>query len=133
LPTAIDEYNTIKLIGKGCYSIGAFGNVFQVKNKTTNEIRAMKIISKENVKNIESFSREISTLRKLDHPSIIKIIEYFQDNDNFYIISEYCEGGELFDLIVKEKRLHETLAATIMKQLVSAIAYCHNLNIMHRL
>ena len=45
---------------------------------------------------------EVECIRKLDHPNILKIYEYFLDNDNFYICCELCEGGELFDYIVKK-------------------------------
>ena len=51
---------------------------------------------------MEDLINEVECIRKLDHPNILKIYEYFLDKDNFYICSELCEGGELFDYIVKK-------------------------------
>lgn len=68
----------------------------------------------------------------LDHPNIVKLYEIYQDPKNIYLITEYLEGGELFDLILKTKHFNENIAAKIMKQLLSAIAYCHNKQIVHR-
>jgi calcium-dependent protein kinase len=68
----------------------------------------------------------------LDHPNIVKLYEIYQDQKNIYLITEYLEGGELFDLILKTKHFNENIAAKIMKQLLSAVSYCHNKNIVHR-
>ena len=50
----------------------------------------------------------------------------------FYIVTELCTGGELFDRIVEQTRLCERDAADIMKQILSAIYYCHRNKIVHR-
>lgn len=50
-----------------------------------------------------------------DHPNIIKVYEFFQDEKFFYIVTELCLGGELFDKIQEEKSFTEKKAATIMK------------------
>lgn len=68
----------------------------------------------------------------LDHPNIVKLYEIYQDQKNIYLITEYLEGGEVFDLILKTKHFNENIAAKIMKQLLSAVAYCHNKQIVHR-
>ena len=51
---------------------------------------------------------------------------------NFYIVSEFCQGGELFDAISKKGSFSENEAARIMKQILSAICYSHQNNIVHR-
>ena len=60
-------------------------------------------------------NNEVEIIRNLDHPNILKIYEFFQDDDNFYICTELCEGGELFDYIIKNKHLTENKAAHIFK------------------
>jgi len=67
-------------------------------------LRAIKIIKKRwhSKEQMADLINEVECIRKLDHPNILKIYEYFLDNDNFYICSEVCEGGELFDYIVKK-------------------------------
>ncbi len=94
----------------------------------------MKIIRKEDVSQqyVDSLLNEIDILKKLDHPNIVKIYEFYQDKLNFYLITEYIDGGELFDKISKVKYFSEGDAAIIMKQLLSAVVYCHNRKIVHR-
>ncbi len=64
----------------------------------------------------------------------MKVIEFFQDEQNFYIVSEYCNGGELFDKVsyMEGSDFNEKFAAETMKQILSAVNYCHQNNIVHR-
>ena len=80
----------------------------------------MKIIKKDEVSKeyVQSLLNEIDNLKQLDHPNIVKIYEFYQDKLNFYLITEYIEGGELFDRITKVKCFTESDAARIMKQLL---------------
>ena len=114
-----ENYRIKKRLGKG-----SFGNVFKVEHKFTKEIRAMKII-----KNPLSYNRnpldkklmkEISVLKELEHPNIIKIFEYYIDEHNLYIVTELVSGGELYDTIVKFQKFNEKKAAYIMFQILSA-------------
>ena len=75
---------------------------------------------------------EVEILKQIDHPNIIKIFEFYEDEAFFYIVSELCTGGELFDRIAYETRLSEPDAAMIMKQVFSAVFYCHKNKIVHR-
>ena len=59
--------------------------------------------SKQELVSTVSLLNEIEILKELDHPNILKIFEYYTTNDSIYIISELCEGGELFDKITEEK------------------------------
>lgn len=67
-----------------------------------------------------------------DHPNILKVYEYYQDSQYFYIITELCTGGELFDKIVHQKHFSEKKAAVSMQQILTAINYCHSHLIVHR-
>lgn len=60
------------------------------------------------------------------------MLEYFQDDRHLFIVTELCTGGELFDFIVKAHHFSEKNAAEIMKQILSAVAYCHKEKIVHR-
>ncbi len=75
---------------------------------------------------------EFQILKNIDHPHIIRIHEVFNDPKNFYLITEYCEGGDLFSMIQKVDNFNEKIAARIMKQVVSAVLYCHSNGIVHR-
>ena len=55
----------------------------------------------------KSFKYEISILKKLDHPNIIKLYEIFEDASRYYLITELCKGGELFDLVIEQGTFSE--------------------------
>ena len=74
----------------------------------------------------------MTILSQLDHPNILKIYEYFEDEAKLYIVTELCTGGELFDRIIENGKLTEADACVVMKQLLSSVAFCHELNIVHR-
>lgn len=57
---------------------------------------------------------EISIMKAVDHPNILKLFEFFEDEEHFYIITEYCDGGQLFEAILKRKTFTENEAANIM-------------------
>ena len=78
---------------------GAFGTVRRVVHIETGEKRAVKVINKSNMdeEEINTLMNEINVLRNLDHPNIVKIYEYFEDDKRFFIVTEICSGGELFD------------------------------------
>ena len=110
---------------------GSFGTVKKAIHLSTGQERAIKIIKKEE-QDEDKFFLEVDILSKLSHPNIMQIYEFFDDNKNFYIISELCSGGELFDMISDKGTLTEYEAAVIMKQLLSCICYSHKNNIVHR-
>lgn len=60
------------------------------------------------------------------------IYEFYEDKANYYIVSELCKGGELFDMITEKGCFNESEAAPLMHQLMSAICYCHQNRIVHR-
>ena len=120
------EYTFGKVIGTGSY-----GQVRLAVHRLTKQVRAVKIIQKAKV-NINALLNEINILSKLSHPNIMQIFEVFDDNTNVYIVSEYCKGGELFDIISTKGSFTEKDACVIMKQLMSAICYSHQNNIVHR-
>ena len=113
----------------------SFGSVYKVLDKHNKIVLAMKVISKETISYQDDekiFLKEIEILTKLEHPNIIRIIEYYTDDINYYIIMEYIEGGELYDVITKFQTLTESKAVYIMKQILCAINYLHSFNIVHR-
>ena len=121
-------YKRIKIIGTG-----GFGEVWLVKNKNLNKNFAMKIIKKKNNELDEKeVLNEITILKSLDHPNILKILDFFNTYASFNIITEYCPYGELFSEITKVNRFDEGQAAFILNQILMAISYCHSKNVIHR-
>ena len=125
-----EEYKIGKSLGSG-----AFGEVRRVVHRVTNEGRAAKIFRKDLATSASSHQKlmeEINILRTLDHPNIIRVYEFFEDAKRFYIVMEQCNGGELFEEILKRQNFGENHAATILHQLFSTVAYLHDNNIIHR-
>lgn len=75
---------------------------------------------------------EIQILKDLDHPNILKMYEVFEDEKQYYIITDICQGGELFDEIVARGKFSEIDASVIMRQVLGCINYCHKNKIVHR-
>ena len=81
----------------------------------------------------EKSEEEIEKLKQFDHPNIVKLFEYFIDNDKYLLITEYCRGGDLFRVIKKKKKFSELSAVYIMFQIFRALIYCHNtIHLAHR-
>jgi calcium-dependent protein kinase len=124
-----DFYKIGKTLGEGAY-----GKVYQVQHRTTGMIRGMKAIKKKSVlkEEQEKLFSEVSILKDLDHPNIVKLYELYQDENYYYLIMEFCTGGELFDRIQAMHSFTEKIAAEYMKQILSAVVYCHSKGIVHR-
>lgn len=121
-------YDLLELIGTGSY-----GQVYKAKKKSTNEFFSMKIISKaKKDSSLNELLNEISVLKNLDHPHIIKIFEYFETKDKIFIVNELCEKGDLQKYIEKEKIIKEKIVKKIIKQLIMILNYLHKNRIIHR-
>jgi calcium-dependent protein kinase len=111
---------------------GAYGTVYLAQNVLTKINVAMKRIDKdsEDLLTDNEIMDEIEILKKLAHPDIVKIIEFYNTRDAYYIINDYCEDGELYNQITK--RFNETQIAVMFKQIFSGLSYLHSNNIIHR-
>jgi calcium-dependent protein kinase len=129
--TIRDDYHIGQKLGEGSY-----GYVRLATNKTSGQKRAIKTVKKatitKDLKERARFVAEIDILKRMDHPNIVRLYEFYEDDHNYHLVTEYLQGGELFDFIIKSKLLSEPLAASLMRQLLGAVAYCHANNIVHR-
>lgn len=124
-----DAYKFEMILGEG-----AFGKVIKARNLESNDTVAIKAIGKDNLdaEDVNNLMTEITVLDKIDHPNIVKMIEAYENDKNYYIILELMDGGELFDRIVENECYSEKLAANTFRPIVDAIKYCHELGIVHR-
>lgn len=115
---------------------GLYGEIRLCEHIRTHDIRAVKIITKaglaQEVIDSRSVLNEVDIMKTLDHPNILRIFEYFEDHSNYYIVMEYCKGGDLFDKVVSLTKFTEKQAALIMEQIFSGLNYSHNRGVVHR-
>ena len=124
-----DHYRIGKMLGSG-----AFGEVRVCVQRESGAQRAVKVLRKSHMDEDEKkmLFNEINNLKDLDHPNILKMYEFFEDEKRYYIVTDICKGGELFDEIVSRGKFTENDAALLMKQVLSCINYCHKNKIVHR-
>lgn len=133
-----------KTLGKG-----ATGRVFLATNVNTNQKAAVKIVSKASLANDTTtedqdeqdcdsaglsygIEREIIIMKLLNHKNVLRLYDVWETEKALYLVLEYVEGGELFDLLVDSGPLPEQTAVDFFRQIILGAAYCHNLGICHR-
>ncbi|KAK2406756.1 CBL-interacting serine/threonine-protein kinase [Trifolium repens] len=128
--TRVGKYEMGKTIGEG-----SFAKVKLAKNVENGNYVAMKILDRNHVLRhnmMEQLSREISTMKMINHPNVVKIYEVMASKTKIYIVLELVKGGELFDKIAKNGRLKEDEARNYFHQLINAVDYCHSRGVYHR-
>ncbi|KJH49489.1 kinase domain protein [Dictyocaulus viviparus] len=124
---------------EGLYSIhdelgsGGFGKVKLATHLLTGLKVAIKIIDKKAIgDDLPRVTTELDALKTLSHQNICRLYQFIDTEDKFFIIMEYCSGGEMFDYIVRKERLEESEARHFFRQLVQAMAYVHSMGYAHR-
>lgn len=128
--SAEQHYEFVKKIGHG-----AFGVVHLVRRWQGGETRVCKTIDKELAAGAANIEEEITQLQLLDHPNIIRLLEYYEDYKNVYIILDTAKGGDLEELLCHVPRrvaMTEALLANVLRQVLHAVSYCHGKNVIHK-
>ncbi|KAG0340699.1 NUAK SNF1-like kinase 2 [Podila horticola] len=123
-------YSYIGTIGQG-----NFGKVLLAENDSTGEQVAVKILEKAQFKSEQQrlhATREARLMATLRHPNIVDVKTVLEDDARILIVMENLTGGELFDYISNKGSLDEKEARRIFHQIVLAIHYCHENNVVHR-
>jgi len=124
----IESYKLGKTLGEG-----ASCKVVKAKRKNDELAVAVKIMEKTRRVHGEMYKKECAILKDLEHPNIIRLIEFFDSPKCFYIVTELSQGGELFDRIVDPKfQMTEKRVARFMLQILEALNHLHSQNIVHR-
>ncbi|MBA0562953.1 hypothetical protein Golob_007971, partial [Gossypium lobatum] len=126
--TRVGKYELGRTLGEG-----SFAKVKFAKNVETGECVAIKILDREQVLHrriVEQIKREISIMKLIKHPNVIKIYEVMASKTKIYIVIEYVVGGGLFDKISWET--NEDEARTYFQQLINAVDFCHGTSVYHR-
>ena len=123
------RYDIIKIIGEG-----GFGKVYYAKNKFSNTEVSIKTINKSKNENLIfdnlSIKNEIDVLKSLSHPNIMKIYEFYSNEESYFLVNEYIKYGELSKKI--KQTFSELQISVIIFQILKGLSYIHSHNIIHR-
>lgn len=123
-----NQYRIDKTIG-----CGGFAKVKLATHILTGEKVAIKIMLKQTLMDdLPRVKHEIKALKSLSHPNICDLYQVLETDTHYFLIMEYCDGGELFDYIVEKEKLSENEARKFFQQIVLAVSYLHNEGFAHR-
>lgn len=123
------KYELGKLLG-----CGAFAKVYHARVIRTGQSVAIKAVCKQKILKgglTGHVKREISIMRRLRHPHIVRLLEVLATKKKIYFVMEFAKGGELFTKVAKG-RFSEDLSRKYFQQLISAVGYCHSRGVYHR-
>lgn len=126
----VGKYEIGRTIGEG-----TFAKVKFAQNTETGESVALKVLDRSTIikhKMVEQIKREISIMKLVRHPYVVRLHEVLASRTKIYIILEYITGGELFDKIVHHGRLSEAESRRYFQQLIDGVDYCHSKGVYHR-
>jgi len=130
VPKVLKNYTIGRMLGSG-----SFSEVYVAQKIRTGEAYAIKFFPKSNLKDQKDearFQREIDAMAYLKYDNLVSMHDFFWDETNFYLVLDYCQGGELFDYIVSNGKVSEPVAAIIFQQIAGAVAFCHSYGVAHR-
>ncbi|KNA15023.1 hypothetical protein SOVF_102020 [Spinacia oleracea] len=128
-PVLFNKYEQGRLLGRG-----GFAKVYHGRDLRNGKSVAVKAVSKQKIfkGNLTAHvKREVSIMRRLRHPHIIRLHEVLATKSKIYFIMEFAKGGELFAKVSKG-RFSEDLSRRYFHQLISAVGYCHSRGVYHR-
>ncbi|KAK6940285.1 NAF domain [Dillenia turbinata] len=126
----VGKYEVGRTIGEG-----TFAKVKFAQNTETGESVAMKVLDRSTIikhKMVEQIKREISIMKLVRHPNVVRLHEVLASRTKIYIILEFITGGELFDKIILHGRLSEAESRRYFQQLIDGVDYCHSKGVFHR-
>jgi len=129
-PTNTNFYRIGRLLGKG-----AFGKVSLGMHKLTGKLVAVKSLKKQYLEDEASKKKvmqEISILKRLRHPNVIRLYESFESAKYIVIVTELCTGGDLLNYVRDKKKLNERMAKFVFKKLLNGLRHCHSRGVLHR-
>lgn len=131
-PLTINDFEIGHLLGSG-----NFGNVYLARHRQTGLLVAIKKINKMKVTMLRAEHRivkEIILHKKLSHSNIIKLYDFFSDDEYIYLVMECASDGCLYDIVKKrkDKKISEKKTKMILKQILDGLSYLHANNIIHR-
>jgi serine/threonine protein kinase len=127
-----DIYHCEKQLGQG-----SFATAYQCQHRNTGKQRVVKAVKKSQAKlPVEDIEREILIMRQIDHPHVLRLFEWYEDQGRVYLVIEFLKGGTLREILLYFSRkgcdIQESWSRAVAKQACQAMAYCHSLRLVHK-
>eukprot|EP01122_Echinamoeba_exundans_P006471 TRINITY_DN182_c0_g1_i2.p1 TRINITY_DN182_c0_g1~~TRINITY_DN182_c0_g1_i2.p1 ORF type:complete len:748 (+),score=163.20 TRINITY_DN182_c0_g1_i2:157-2244(+) len=130
-----DDKVPVEFVRGAMLGKGAFAVCYEVTQTSTGQIYASKITAKAKLKNDNARRKlllEVKLHKELRHEHIVAVHALYEDEENYYMLMEKCNGKTLRDIVRRKKRLEEPEAKVYMLQLLGAVEYLQQQNIVHR-
>lgn len=129
--TLLDTYDISDSVVLG---EGMSGKVMTCRQRYTGDLFALKTLSVEKLRvNMDELRQEISIMKRLDHPNIVKVYETYEEANAFHVVMELCVGGQLVSRLKQARHgFGEAQVARLMTKMIGAILYCHEQGVCHR-
>ena len=130
--TIADKYHVLRLIGEGSY-----GTVYLVQHKELNVRYALKLLNSNLSKDplfIDQFKREAETLLRFTHEGCVQVRDFgkVESSGRYYMATDYCDGGTLKDLLLRNRRIDPIYALQIISDVLNVLQVAHSRDIIHR-
>jgi formylglycine-generating enzyme required for sulfatase activity/tRNA A-37 threonylcarbamoyl transferase component Bud32 len=128
--TQVKDYRIIQEIGKG-----GMASVFLVEHTMLHNQAALKLLNQEYVRNEhirKRFLAEARSMARMSHTGVVKVTDLIEENDTVAFVMEYIEGETLKEYIDRKGKLKDDEIKTIFSQMLDAVGYVHEQNLVHR-
>ena len=125
----LGPYRIVDSIGQG-----GMGQVFKAEHAVLGHVVAIKVLprDKSTPEAIANFTREIQSLRKLDHRRLVRSLDEGRDGNVYYLVTEFVPGTDLRKLVRRDGPLSMEAAAGIISQVAEALQHAHEQGLIHR-
>ncbi|WIA12724.1 hypothetical protein OEZ85_006362 [Tetradesmus obliquus] len=124
------EYHTLRVLGHGVCS-----SVYELQEAQTENTVAAKVIPKAHLQQIKEnqqrLQQQLSVQQALQHDHVVRLLGSFEDGNNIYVLMEQCSGMSISDLLQQQGPFSEQQAATVLSQVLPALAYAHQQGLAH--
>jgi serine/threonine protein kinase len=127
---SVGNYDLLEKIAEG-----GMGAIYRGRNRTTGEVVAVKVMPPHTANNptlLKRFEQEFRAASRLDHPNMVRALDYGHDGSTPYLVMEFVEGESLGQKIERDGALSEARAIQIIAQVAQGLHKAHKLNLVHR-